>query len=63
MPAGFSGPITITAGGTYSGNWMSTSEAPTIRIETSEPVTIASSTVANLAGGKLIEARMGRKPT
>jgi chitinase len=39
--APFSGPIVITRGGTYSGNWESLSPAiPVMRIHTSEPVTI-----------------------
>ena len=50
-----SGPITITQGGTYSGNWTSTSSTPAVRISTSQPVTITNSTVTNLAGGHLID--------
>jgi hypothetical protein len=49
-----SGPITITAGGTYTGNWVSTTSTPAITIATTEPVRI-SGTVKNLAGGNLIE--------
>lgn len=59
VPAGSSGPITITVGGTYTGTWTSTSSVPTIRIETSEPVTITNSTVTNFAGGTLIEVPAG----
>src|SRR5262245_35650722 len=39
------GPITITAGGTYSGNWLSTTATPAVTIATNEPVTIRSSTI------------------
>jgi hypothetical protein len=49
-----SGPITITAGGTYSGNWASTDSMPAVTIATNEPVTIANSVVTNRAGGTLI---------
>jgi hypothetical protein len=50
-----SAPVTITAGGTYSGSWVSTSATPAVTIATSEPVRIVESTVVNLAGGDLIE--------
>jgi chitodextrinase len=53
-PSAWTGPITITRGGTYSGSWESTSSAPAIRVTTSEPVTITGR-VRNLAGGDLIE--------
>ena len=37
----FSGPIVITRGGTYTGNWQSVNPAvPVVRIHTIEPVTI-----------------------
>jgi chitinase len=51
-----SGPITITAGGTYSGIWESTTSAPAVRIATTQPVTIVNSVIRNLAGGPLIDA-------
>jgi len=42
----FTGPITITTGGTYTGCWQTTDGAtPAIRINTKEPVTIANSTI------------------
>ncbi|MFC4452481.1 NPCBM/NEW2 domain-containing protein [Deinococcus sonorensis] len=45
-PQGFGGPITITKGGTYSGNWESKNpNVPVITIKTSEPVTIQNSTL------------------
>ena len=50
------GPITITVGGTYSGDWVSTDSAPAVLIATPEPVTIVNSTVMNLAGGPLIDS-------
>jgi len=55
-PASANGPITITAGGTYSGSWTSMNSAPAVRISTSEPVTITNSTVTNRGGGVLIES-------
>ena len=58
-PASTSGPITITAGGTYTGNWESTSSTPAVTIATTQPVTIANSIVKNLAGGPLINATPG----
>jgi hypothetical protein len=54
-PPDRSGPTTITEGGTYSGNWLSVDLTPTVRIATSEPVTIVNSTVMNLGGGTLVE--------
>ena len=47
-------PITITAGGTYSGNWTSTSITPAVRISTAEPVVIRNSTITNRSGGPLV---------
>ena len=42
-----SGPITITTGGTYSGNWTSTDPAvPAVLITTDQPVIIQNSTVS-----------------
>ena len=42
----WSGPITITKGGTYSGNWKSTSQSTSaVTISTTEPVTIENSYV------------------
>ncbi len=59
-PAAGNGPIVITQGGTYSGSWESTSSStPAVQILTTEPVTIVSSTVRNLAGGRLIEIPNG----
>lgn len=39
------GPITISQGGTYTGDWESTTTAPAIRITTTQPVTIINSTI------------------
>ena len=40
----FSGPITITTGGTYTGNWQSLDPSvPAMRITTNQPVTIVNS--------------------
>ncbi|MFC4453751.1 NPCBM/NEW2 domain-containing protein [Deinococcus sonorensis] len=51
----FGGPITITKGGTYTGNWESTDpNVPVITIKTSEPVIIQNSTLrgrGNLVAG------------
>ncbi|ABF44077.1 NPCBM/NEW2 domain-containing protein [Deinococcus geothermalis] len=48
----YSGPITITKGGTYSGNWESTTTSPAVLIKTSDPVIIEN---ANIRGrGDLI---------
>jgi hypothetical protein len=49
------GPLVITAGGTYSGYFVSSTATPTITVDTSEPVRIVDSTIVNLAGGHLIE--------
>ena len=58
-PATWSGPITITQGGTYSGSWESTSAStPAVRVATSAPVTITGR-VRNLAGGGLIDSPFG----
>lgn len=55
-PVVWDGPLVITAGGTYSGNWESISPAtPAIRVNTTAAVTITGR-VRNLAGGALIDA-------
>jgi hypothetical protein len=55
----WTGPITITQGGTYSGSWESTSPStPAVTIATSAPVTITGR-VRNLFGGPLIDALPG----
>ncbi len=42
----YSGPLVITKGGTYTGNWQSTdSEVPAVDVRTSEPVIIINSNV------------------
>jgi hypothetical protein len=42
-----SGPIVITSGGTYSGNWTSTDpNTPAVTIHTDQPVTIQDSTIS-----------------
>jgi Fibronectin type III domain len=51
----YSGPITITAGGTYTGNWQSLDpDVPAVRIRTSQPVFIENSTIRSR--GTLIDA-------
>ncbi|MBA3684160.1 MAG: hypothetical protein H0W72_02850 [Planctomycetes bacterium] len=57
-PTSYSAPIVITAGGTYSGNWRSTSDTvPAVRIATSAAVVIE---YAHLAGpGNLIGSDWG----
>jgi hypothetical protein len=43
---GFEGPIVITKGGTYTGNWESrNSEVPAVDVRTSEPVIILNSNI------------------
>ncbi len=54
-----SGPITITAGGTYTGHWVSAGSTPAVRISTTEPVTIKNSFVTNVGDGMLIESEIG----
>ncbi|HEX2972892.1 MAG TPA: NPCBM/NEW2 domain-containing protein [Tepidisphaeraceae bacterium] len=45
-PVTYSGPIVITKGGTYSGNWQSLNpNVPAVRIATSEPVIIQNSNI------------------
>jgi parallel beta-helix repeat protein len=56
-------PITITSGGTYSGQWISTNATPAVQINTTAPVTIAYSDVQNLSGGDLIDATNGANVT
>jgi hypothetical protein len=42
----YSGPLVITKGGTYTGNWQSTdSEIPAVDVRTSEPVIITNSNI------------------
>jgi hypothetical protein len=53
----FDGPIVITRGGTYSGNWESTTSAPAVIIRTSEPVVIEHSVIRS--AGHLIRAEWG----
>ena len=55
----YSGPLVITKGGTYSGNWESQDpNVPVISVQTSEPVIIENS---NLRGkGNIIAAVRGR---
>ena len=57
-PVVYSGPITITSGGTYTGNWKSTS--PTVNavtISTTSPVTITNSNIQG--AGDLIRNGVG----
>jgi hypothetical protein len=58
----WSGPLVITAGGTYSGNWQSTdSKTPAVMVATTDPVTIENSHIrstsalitTSVAGSKL----------
>lgn len=49
-PAGveFDAPVTITHGGTYTGNWQSLdADVPAVNIKTTEPVIIRDSTIAS----------------
>ncbi|MGE5611353.1 MAG: carbohydrate-binding protein [Bacillota bacterium] len=51
----YAGPITITAGGTYTGSWESLDpNVPAVQIETSEPVIIQNSSIRSR--GDLIKA-------
>ena len=46
LASGYSAPLTITRGGTYTGRWMSTDHTvPAINIQTSEPVVIENASV------------------
>ncbi len=46
IPQAVSGPVVITSGGTYSGNWNSDSpNTPAVTIATGDPVTIEDSTI------------------
>jgi len=54
----WSGPITISSGGTYSGSWESNTAGAAITVATTQPVTI-NGRVRNLAGGTLIDAIPG----
>ncbi len=51
----WTGPITITQGGTYSGSWSASGSTPAVTIATSAPVTIVNSRIRNLDGGDLIQ--------
>ncbi|WP_354580812.1 Ig-like domain-containing protein [Hymenobacter sp. UYP22] len=54
----YSAPITITQGGTYTGNFRSTdSNTPCIRIQTTQPVTITGCVL--VGAGDLIDAKNG----
>ncbi|GAB2700206.1 hypothetical protein GCM10011495_24280 [Hymenobacter frigidus] len=54
----YSGPLVITQGGTYSGNYRSTdSNVPAISIQTTQPVTIENCILAG--AGDLIDAKNG----
>ncbi|GAB2778997.1 hypothetical protein HNQ93_001562 [Hymenobacter luteus] len=54
----YSAPITITKGGTYTGNFRSTdSNTPCIKIQTTEPVTITNCVL--VGAGDLIDAKNG----
>ena len=47
----WSGPIVITEGGTYSGNWQSTNATtPAVTIETAAPVTIENAHIRSMGG-------------
>jgi hypothetical protein len=48
----YSGPITITAGGTYTGNWRSDNpDTPAVRVQTTAPVTIVNSNIRSSGVG------------
>jgi len=52
----FSGPLVITRGGTYSGNWESKDPAvPAVEVRTSEPVVIQNSRIKGVGHYGLIE--------
>ncbi|GAC1590002.1 MAG: hypothetical protein NVS3B25_08090 [Hymenobacter sp.] len=54
----YSGPLTITSGGTYTGNFKSTdTSVPVIKIMTTDPVIIENCTLAG--AGDLIDAKNG----
>ena len=54
-PVTYQGPITITKGGTYSGNWQSLDpKVPAVTIKTDEPVTIENSNIRSR--GRVIDA-------
>ncbi|MBT9393583.1 hypothetical protein KLP40_10455 [Hymenobacter sp. NST-14] len=54
----YAAPITITQGGTYTGNFRSTdSNTPCIRIQTTQPVTITGCVL--VGAGNLIDAKNG----
>ena len=56
IPQAVSGPIKITSGGTYSGNWNSDDpNTPSLSIETDDPVTIEDSVITSR--GPLIRVR------
>jgi hypothetical protein len=50
-PPPVSGPITISAGGTYTGNWKSTTAQPAVTISTNQPVIIEGSFIENTDAG------------
>ena len=53
----WSGPITITKGGTYTGNWQSTNpNTPAVSIQTTQPVTIINSNIQSR--GTLIDSEI-----
>ncbi len=48
----FSGPITITTGGTYTGNWQSLNPStPAVSIKTTQPVTLLNCNVSAVGDG------------
>jgi hypothetical protein len=52
----YSAPITITQGGTYTGNWQSlNANTPAVKIATSQPVTIINSNISS--AGTLIDTQ------
>lgn len=54
----YNDPLTITQGGTYSGNWRSTDpKVPAVSIQTKDPVIIQNATI--VGPGKLIDAEQG----
>lgn len=58
----YSGPIVITAGGTYSGNWESLdTNVPAVDIQTSQPVIIENASIRS--AGHLINVRTGTNIT
>ncbi len=62
-PPAPTGPVTITQGGTYSGNWSATGSTPAVTVNTTAPVTIRDSVVSNPDTAYLIRLEPGAQVT